>query len=345
MNAGWIQHTGGDFLFYHEGFTDAVGRVTAAVDAERMAVAKALGVPATTFLDVVLRGRTHHQGGARQRRYRARLPGERAEQDHQVAVLARSPLRPRGRRLRPRSDGGARAACRRRDADHRRADRSSPALAVGIDYARDGLTLEKLGLAGKSPAELLQFVERRRLTGTANGTRGSRASCASAMRQAGLRRAGRVLAGQRHLYGGLPGAEPRQQSLPPHHHDPRRRHASRRRSWSMSRRTWPGSARASPTSAPTTSSPRIRRTCSPTRCSKPASASGPHRDRARLHAGAGLHPARASGCRNATFVPVPRPLLRRPHDQDRRRRSRSSRRSARSPIASSARCCARSGRA
>src|SRR5439155_16169421 len=51
MNAGWIQHTGGDFLFYREGFTDAVARVTAAVDAERMAVAKALGIPAIPFLD------------------------------------------------------------------------------------------------------------------------------------------------------------------------------------------------------------------------------------------------------------------------------------------------------
>ena len=49
---------------------------------------------------------------------------------------------------------------------------------------------------------------------------------------------------------------------------------SRRRSWSMSRRTWRGSARASPTSAPTTSSPRTRPTCSPMRCSKRASGSG-----------------------------------------------------------------------
>ncbi|MCC6777108.1 MAG: NAD/NADP octopine/nopaline dehydrogenase family protein [Hyphomicrobiales bacterium] len=52
MNAGWIQHTGGNFLFYREGFTDAVGRVTAAVDAERLAVAKALDIPASPFIDV-----------------------------------------------------------------------------------------------------------------------------------------------------------------------------------------------------------------------------------------------------------------------------------------------------
>jgi opine dehydrogenase len=52
MNAGWIEHTGGDFLFYREGFTDAVGRVTAAVDAERMATADALGVAVAPFIDV-----------------------------------------------------------------------------------------------------------------------------------------------------------------------------------------------------------------------------------------------------------------------------------------------------
>jgi hypothetical protein len=32
-------------------------------------------------------------------------------------------------------------------------------VAVGIDYEREGLTLDKLGIAGKSPAELRRFVE------------------------------------------------------------------------------------------------------------------------------------------------------------------------------------------
>ena len=31
-------------------------------------------------------------------------------------------------------------------------------LALGIDYARDGLTLRRLGLAGLSPADLVRFV-------------------------------------------------------------------------------------------------------------------------------------------------------------------------------------------
>ena len=32
-------------------------------------------------------------------------------------------------------------------------------LAVGVDYSGEGLTLERLGLAGKSPSELRSFVE------------------------------------------------------------------------------------------------------------------------------------------------------------------------------------------
>ena len=51
MNAGWIEDTGGDFLFYREGITPAVGRVTADLDRERLAVAAALGVPSASFLE------------------------------------------------------------------------------------------------------------------------------------------------------------------------------------------------------------------------------------------------------------------------------------------------------
>lgn len=50
MNAGWIEHSRGDFLFYKEGITPAIGRVTAMVDAERIAIAEAFGVPYVSFL-------------------------------------------------------------------------------------------------------------------------------------------------------------------------------------------------------------------------------------------------------------------------------------------------------
>ncbi len=43
-NAALIERTGGDFLFYEEGVTDAVGRLIKAVDDDRIAIGEALGV-------------------------------------------------------------------------------------------------------------------------------------------------------------------------------------------------------------------------------------------------------------------------------------------------------------
>jgi opine dehydrogenase len=44
LNAGLLERTGGDFLFYEEGVTEGVGRLIEAVDLERLAVSAALGV-------------------------------------------------------------------------------------------------------------------------------------------------------------------------------------------------------------------------------------------------------------------------------------------------------------
>src|SRR5215203_1873413 len=44
LNTGLLERTGGDFLFYEEGVTEAVGRLIEAVDEERRAIAHALGV-------------------------------------------------------------------------------------------------------------------------------------------------------------------------------------------------------------------------------------------------------------------------------------------------------------
>jgi len=52
LNAGLLERTGGGFLFYEEGVTDAVGRLIEAVDNERLAIAAALG--ATVFSEPAL---------------------------------------------------------------------------------------------------------------------------------------------------------------------------------------------------------------------------------------------------------------------------------------------------
>src|SRR5215217_3433446 len=44
LNAGLLERTGGDFLFYEEGVTEGVGRLIEAVDRERLAIAGRLGV-------------------------------------------------------------------------------------------------------------------------------------------------------------------------------------------------------------------------------------------------------------------------------------------------------------
>lgn len=50
-NAGRIEHEGGAFDFYGDGVTPGVARVMAATDAERVALARALGIEVPTLLD------------------------------------------------------------------------------------------------------------------------------------------------------------------------------------------------------------------------------------------------------------------------------------------------------
>ncbi|HEV3372927.1 MAG TPA: NAD/NADP octopine/nopaline dehydrogenase family protein [Xanthobacteraceae bacterium] len=157
MNAGAIERSGGDFLFYREGITAAVGRVTAAVDAERMALAAALGVPATPFLDLFyeagLTTKAARDSGSIARACEESAPNR--------AIKAPAALDHRymhedvGYGLVPMAELGrlAGVATPTMDALVRLAG-----LALGISYGRDGLTLERLGLAGKSPAELSRFV-------------------------------------------------------------------------------------------------------------------------------------------------------------------------------------------
>lgn len=50
LNVGWLEQTQGDYYFYYEGTSPGVGRVIDAVDAERRAVARAMGVETKPFV-------------------------------------------------------------------------------------------------------------------------------------------------------------------------------------------------------------------------------------------------------------------------------------------------------
>lgn len=157
MNAGWIESTGGDFLFYGQGITEAVGRVVSAVDQERLAIAKALGVPATPFLDRFFRA------GLTTAEARASGSVARACRESEPNRTIKSPpsLDHRyvnedvGYGLVPMVALGrlAQVATPTIDALIRVA-----AVATGIRYDEVGLTLEKMGLAGLCPGDLAQFL-------------------------------------------------------------------------------------------------------------------------------------------------------------------------------------------
>jgi len=52
-NASWIEASGGDFLVYREGSGSGTSKIIEAVDAERVELAGALGVPTLSLVDAI----------------------------------------------------------------------------------------------------------------------------------------------------------------------------------------------------------------------------------------------------------------------------------------------------
>ena len=157
MNAGWIEHTRGDFLFYRQGMTESVGRVVADVDAERMAIAAALGVPALPFLEAFFRAglttATARDSGSIARACRESAPN--------ATIRSPASLRHRyihedvGHGLVPMSAFARIAGVPTSTID---ALSHLASRTVGVDYATDGLTLEKMGLEGLELSAFTRFV-------------------------------------------------------------------------------------------------------------------------------------------------------------------------------------------
>lgn len=156
LNLGRIEKFGGDWSFFHEGMTPAVCRLMERLDEERMAVAAAFGLPRISTLQwtTAMYG---HQGFGGATLYEA---------------LSTTPVH-----------GAARAPS---SVDHRYFTEDVPyglvpiaslARAIGVpapvtdavvtvcsavsgrDFAREGRTVESLGLAGRSAGEILAFVQ------------------------------------------------------------------------------------------------------------------------------------------------------------------------------------------
>jgi opine dehydrogenase len=156
-NAGWIEATAGKFGFYAEGSGPAVARVMDAVDHERLALARALGVRAVPFAELFHQlgfttGQGLHGGGA-----------YHAIQRSELIRPIQSPPQLDHRYLHEDVGWGLVPWM------HLAAAAGSPAPTIsalthlagvinGIDYPREGLTLERMGLAGKTPSEIRAHV-------------------------------------------------------------------------------------------------------------------------------------------------------------------------------------------
>ena len=156
-NAGWLEHTKGDYLFYFEGTTPSVGRVIDAVDRERLALAEAAGVPTKPFVEIF-----HEMG------YTSARAAE--EGSAYVALQESAP----NRWIKGPSSLDHRYI--HEDVGWGLVPWSEMGRAYGVptptmdglitlggvlnasDYRTEGLTLERLGLAGVDPADLETYL-------------------------------------------------------------------------------------------------------------------------------------------------------------------------------------------
>jgi opine dehydrogenase len=156
-NAGWVEHTRGDYLFYYEGTTPSVGRVIDTLDRERMAVAAAAGVPTRPFVQVFAEmGYTTEDAATQGTAYAALqesapnrwIKGPKSLDHrylHEDVGWGLVPWAELGRSLgvpTPVMDALI----------------TLGSALTGRDYRTDGLTLERLGLAGKRSEELAGYL-------------------------------------------------------------------------------------------------------------------------------------------------------------------------------------------
>jgi opine dehydrogenase len=156
-NASWIEATSGDFCIYQEGTGPAVGRVIDAVDAERLAVAAELGVPATPFGEIL---------------WQAGYTTDEAAETGQAYTVLQAGEAIRGVKAPPTLDhrylhedvgwglvpwvGLAEAAAVATPTSKALIDLAG--TVNGVDYRAIGLTLDKMGLRDMRSEQIAEYV-------------------------------------------------------------------------------------------------------------------------------------------------------------------------------------------
>jgi opine dehydrogenase len=152
-NAGWIEKSGGDFLWYYEGITPAIGKWIDAVDAERVAIVCALGLEPLRFVDIF------HRAGLTTAAARESGSAYQAIHASEANITIKSPpsldhryiIEDVGYGLVPMAEIGKLLGLKTPVMD---ALITLASTALSIDFPAEGLTLEKMGLAGATADSL-----------------------------------------------------------------------------------------------------------------------------------------------------------------------------------------------
>ncbi len=155
-NAGWIEKTSGDFLWYREGVTPAIGAWIDAVDAERMAIVRSIGLQPLRFVDIF------YQAGLTTAEARDRGLAYHAIHESEPNKTIKSPPSLDHRYIRedigyglvPMAEIGKLMGVHTPVMD---ALITLASTALGVNFREEGLTLEKMGLANVNP-EILPKV-------------------------------------------------------------------------------------------------------------------------------------------------------------------------------------------
>jgi opine dehydrogenase len=146
-NAGWIEKTGGDFFWYREGITPAIGAWIDAVDRERLEIVRLLGCEPLRFVDIF------HKAGLTTSAGRDSGSAYQAIHASEPNFTLKSPPSLDHRYIRedvgyglvPMAEIGKLAGVKTPVMD---ALITLASVALGEDFRSAGLTLEKMGLGG-----------------------------------------------------------------------------------------------------------------------------------------------------------------------------------------------------
>jgi opine dehydrogenase len=158
-NASWIEASAGDFSVYREGTGPATARVMEAVDAERLGLARRLGVATLSLVDALARaGYTTDDAASSGRVYEALQAAEPISRVKAPPSLDHRYLH--------EDVGWGLVQWIHLASAARVATPTMEALAVlagvinGVDYRSAGLTLERMGLTGMGPDDIVPYAER-----------------------------------------------------------------------------------------------------------------------------------------------------------------------------------------